>query len=205
MLTGVSTRVRRHRYTTRQPRRLTTQENVMPDHPAASRAEADQLRAERDRYQAAYRSARRRAAAYGLADSTRATVRVALEQHHRADKAETGRDEASARLEALARVRVWRNGDGKGFLFADDVARALDIPTPEGQQPAVEWAIRVPAVDDDPEMILDPSPDQKHATTYLAEIRRIWPDATLMRRAVHHGSWRPAPTTETEIEEGTGA
>lgn len=43
------------------------------------------------------------------------------------DRTRAERDAAEAKLDALAQVRVWRDGDGHGFLDADDVAAAIGI------------------------------------------------------------------------------
>lgn len=36
---------------------------------------------------------------------------------------------ASGQLRAIALVRVWRNEDGREFMFADDIRTALGVPT----------------------------------------------------------------------------
>jgi hypothetical protein len=59
--------------------------------------------AERDRYRAAWQSARRRAAAYEVTDGLKSAVRVALEQHARADAAVA---EAGALRDQTARLRA---------------------------------------------------------------------------------------------------
>jgi hypothetical protein len=61
------------------------------------------LAAERDRYRAAWRSAQRRAAAYEVTDGLKSAVRVALEQHARADAAVA---EAAALRDQTARLRA---------------------------------------------------------------------------------------------------
>lgn len=58
-------------------------------------------RKEAARYRLAWQSARKRAAAYGLTDGLRSAVRVALEQHRRADRAEAERDALREQLAAL--------------------------------------------------------------------------------------------------------
>lgn len=42
------------------------------------------------------------------------------------------RREVENKLHAVAQVRVWKNEDDRGFLFADDVRAALGAPTQEG-------------------------------------------------------------------------
>ncbi len=37
------------------------------------------------------------------------------------------RDELRSKVRAIEAIRVWRNEDGRGFLFADDVRQALGL------------------------------------------------------------------------------
>lgn len=68
---------------------------------AVVQPELGRLAAERDRFRAAWLSARGRAGAYKLADGLRHAVRVALEQFRRADAAEAERDAALSDAEQL--------------------------------------------------------------------------------------------------------
>lgn len=78
----------------------------------------DRHEAEAHQYRTALQGAARKA------DRDRAD-RDALAR--RVAELETERDTADGKLSALARIRVWRDEDGRGFLFADDVAAALGI------------------------------------------------------------------------------
>jgi hypothetical protein len=57
-------------------------------------------------------------------------VERAQERMEKAIAATLARKKAEAKVHAIAQVRVWKNEDGKGFLFADDVRAALDLAVP---------------------------------------------------------------------------
>jgi hypothetical protein len=62
-------------------------------------------------------------------------VERAQQRLDKAIAATLARKEAQAKVHAIEQVRVWRNEDGKGFLFADDVRTALGCPTEAAVQP----------------------------------------------------------------------
>lgn len=118
-----------------------------------------------------------------------AELEAALERHEAGKKRWRDRaEDAEGKLAALAKVRVWRNEDGKGFLFADDVAAALDIREQAGTPEAEYQRLRARVAELEAERAAEP-----RAT-----------DGAVMqaRRAIHAANPGPIPARTVRVGPG---
>lgn len=63
-----------------------------------------------------------------MAEVERERDEIAVNALHEIDKISGQRDAAKRRVRAAELLHVWTNEDGKRFVFADDLAAALEIP-----------------------------------------------------------------------------
>jgi hypothetical protein len=95
-------------------------------------------------------------------------------------------DQACGQLDNVALVKVWRNEDGREFLFADDIRHAAGVPTRDTDTPGiaachsnrhcVTWGFChrcAPDLSAQAMRRLHESPDGERATTYAAIVDEL--------------------------------